>query len=99
MLDATQIAWFRDTAHCTLMLKRLGGCIISHAPITRHYATLVYNAGDVRAVLKDYINGSSANKADVANWWSGHNMRQDFRGCYGQIPVMGEWLYKYGEWI
>ena len=51
----------------------MGGCIIlSHAPITRHYATLVYNAGDVRAVLKDYINGSSANKADVVGWWSGH---------------------------
>lgn len=70
-VDATQIAWFRDTA---LHFDESGWAvvIISHAPITRHYATLVYNADEVRAVLKDYINSSSANKADVVGWWTGH---------------------------
>lgn len=70
-VDATQIAWFRDTA---LHFDESGWAVvvISHAPITRHYATLVYNAEEVRAVLKDYINGSSANKADVVGWWTGH---------------------------
>lgn len=70
-VDAAQIAWFSDTA---LHFDESGWAVvvISHAPITRHYATLVYNAAEVRAVLKDYINGSSANKADVVGWWSGH---------------------------
>lgn len=70
-VDATQIEWFQNTA---LSFDESGWAVvvISHAPITRHYATLVYNADEVRTVLKNYINGTADNKADVVGWWSGH---------------------------
>lgn len=68
--DDAQLAWL-DTA-LTFPESGWGVVFIAHAPITSHY--LSYNAKDatVREKIKTYINGTSANKADVVGWFAGH---------------------------
>lgn len=68
--DDAQLAWL-DIA-LTFPESGWGVVFIAHAPITSHY--LAYNAKDaiVREKIKAYINGTSANKADVIGWFGGH---------------------------
>lgn len=70
-VDATQLAWLQDTA---LVFDTPGWAVvfISHQPISNHYHALISNAVEVRTVVKNYINGSATNKADVVGWFSGH---------------------------
>ena len=69
--DAEQITWLQSTA---LSFTESGWAVvlIGHHPVTEHYATVIEGAASARAVLKNYINGTSANKADVVGWWCGH---------------------------
>lgn len=69
--DDTQTAWLRDTA---LSFDESGWAVvlIGHAPITNHYNAFISKAPQIRQVLINYINGNSANKADVVGWWGGH---------------------------
>lgn len=70
-VDSTQISWLQNTA---LSFNESGWAIvfISHQPISNHYHANISNAEEVRTVVKNYINGSSANKAVVVGWFSGH---------------------------
>ena len=69
--DAAQIAWLQNTA---LSFKESGWAVvlIGHQPVTEHYATVIEGAEAARTALKNYINGSAANKADVVGWFAGH---------------------------
>lgn len=70
-VDSTQLSWLQNTA---LSFNESGYAVvfISHQPISNHYHALISNAAEVRTVVKNYINGASANKADVVGWYSGH---------------------------
>jgi len=70
-VEAEQISWLQNTA---LTFNESGWAVvfISHQPISNHYHALISNSAEVRTVVKNYINGSSANKADVVGWFSGH---------------------------
>ena len=70
-VDNTQLDWLKNTA---LSFGESGWSVvfISHQPISNHYHAAISNAADVRAVVQNYINGSSANKAVVVGWFSGH---------------------------
>lgn len=69
--DAVQISWLQNVA---LHFDEAGWAVvlIGHQPVTEHYATVIEGAEAARTVLKDYINGTSANKADIVGWWCGH---------------------------
>ena len=69
--DAAQITWLQNTA---LSFSESGWAVvlIGHQPVTEHYATVINNAAGARTVLKNYINGNAANKADVVGWFAGH---------------------------
>ncbi len=70
-VDSTQLTWLQNTA---LKFNENGWAVvfISHQPISNHYHALISNAEEVRTVVKNYINGSATNKADVVGWFSGH---------------------------
>ena len=70
-VEAEQIAWLQNTA---LSFTESGWAVvfISHQPISNHYHAGIGNAEEVRTVVKNYINGTAANKADVVGWYSGH---------------------------
>ena len=70
-VETEQISWLQNTA---LSFNESGWAVvfISHQPISNHYHALINNAEAVRTVVTNYINGSSANKADVVGWYSGH---------------------------
>lgn len=70
-VEAEQITWLQNTA---LSFNESGWAVvfISHQPISNHYHANISNAEEVRTVVKNYINGSSANKAVVVGWFSGH---------------------------
>lgn len=70
-VDSTQITWLQNTA---LYFAESGWAVvfISHQPISNHYHAGISNAAEVRTVVTNYINGSSANKAVVVGWFSGH---------------------------
>lgn len=70
-VDSTQITWLQNTA---LSFAESGWAVvfISHQPISNHYHANISNAAEVRTVVSNYINGSSANKADIVGWFSGH---------------------------
>jgi hypothetical protein len=70
-VEAEQIEWLRDTA---LSFGESGWAIVfvSHQPISNHYHALINNAEEVRTVVENYINGTTANKAEVVGWFSGH---------------------------
>lgn len=70
-VEAEQISWLQNTA---LSFSESGWAVvfISHQPISNHYHALISNAAEVRAVVTNYMNGSSANKAAVVGWFSGH---------------------------
>lgn len=69
--DAEQITWLQNTA---LSFQESGWAVvlIGHQPVTEHYATVINGASAARTVLKNYINGSAANKADIVGWFAGH---------------------------
>lgn len=70
-VEAEQISWLQNIA---LSFNESGWAVvfISHQPISNHYHALIGNSAEVRTVVKNYINGSSTNKADVVGWFSGH---------------------------
>lgn len=70
-VDSTQLTWLQNTA---LSFNESGWAVvfISHQPISNHYHALISNAAEVRTVVKNYIDGSDTNKADVVGWFSGH---------------------------
>lgn len=70
-VDSTQISWLQNMA---LSFAESGWSVvfISHQPISNHYHANISNAAEVRTIVANYINGSSANKADVVGWFSGH---------------------------
>lgn len=70
-VEAEQITWLQNTA---LSFSESGWAVvfISHQPISNHYHANISNAEAVRTVVKNYINGTSANKADIVGWYSGH---------------------------
>ena len=70
-VDSTQITWLENTA---LSLNESGWAVvfISHQPISNHYHAGISNAAEVRAIVSNYINSASANKADIVGWFSGH---------------------------
>ena len=70
-VDATQLGWMQNTA---FSFAESGWAVvfISHQPISNHYHAGISNAAAVRTVVQNYINGSSANKAAVVGWYSGH---------------------------
>lgn len=70
-VDEEQLSWLRNTA---LSFNESGWAAVffSHHPISNHYHAYVSNAATVREIIKNYINGAVANKADIAGWYSGH---------------------------
>lgn len=70
-VEAEQLTWLQNT---TLSFNESGWAVvfISHQPISNHYHANITNAQEVRNIVKNYINGSSENKADVVGWFSGH---------------------------
>ena len=70
-VDSTQLSWLQNTA---LSFNESGWTVvfISHHPISNHYHANISNAEEVRTIVKSYINGSTANKADIVGWFSGH---------------------------
>lgn len=69
--DEAQITWLQNTA---LSFSESGWAVVlvGHQPVTEHYATVIDGAEAARTVLKNYINGTAANKADIVGWWCGH---------------------------
>lgn len=69
--DSVQLAWLQNTA---LSFTESGWAVvfISHQPISNHYHAGINNAEEVRTVIRNHINGTDANKADVVGWYSGH---------------------------
>jgi hypothetical protein len=69
--EAAQINWLSNTA---LQFNNDGWAVvfIAHHPITEHYATVISNAAEVRTIIKNYISGSTAHKADIVGWFNGH---------------------------
>ena len=70
-VDSTQISWLQNTA---LSFNESGWAVvfISHQPISNHYHAGISNAAEVRTIVSNYINSTSANKADIVGWFSGH---------------------------
>jgi hypothetical protein len=70
-VEAEQLSWLQNTA---LSFNESGWAVvfISHQPISNHYHSNISNAEAVRTVVKNYIEGTSANKADIVGWYSGH---------------------------
>ena len=71
VVEAEQISWLQNTA-LSFAESGWSAVFISHQPISNHYHANISNAAEVRAVVSDYINGTTANKADVIGWFSGH---------------------------
>ena len=71
IVEAEQITWLQNTA---LSFGESGWAVvfISHQPISNHYHAGITNAAEVRTIIKNYINGTATNKADVVGWYSGH---------------------------
>lgn len=71
VVEAEQITWLQNTA---LSFSESGWAVvfISHQPISNHYHANISNAEAVRTVVKNYINGTATNKADIVGWFSGH---------------------------
>lgn len=71
IVENEQLTWLQNTA---LSFSESGWAIvfISHQPISNHYHALISNAAEVRTIVTSYMNGNSANKADVVGWYSGH---------------------------
>lgn len=69
--DSTQLAWLQNTA---LYFTESGWAVvfISHQPISNHYHAGINNAEEVRTVIRNHINSTDANKADIVGWFSGH---------------------------
>ena len=70
-IDADQLSWLENTA-LKFNESGWGVVIISHIPITNHYAANITNSANVISKIKSYINGSDTNKADIIGWYSGH---------------------------
>lgn len=70
-IDSTQLEWLQNTA-MQFTEDGWGIVFISHQPISNHYHANISNAETVRAAVSNYINGTSANKAEVVGWFSGH---------------------------
>ena len=70
-VENEQLTWLQNTA---LSFNESGWAVvfISHQPISNHYHALINNAAEIRTIVKNYINGTDANKADVVGWYSGH---------------------------
>jgi hypothetical protein len=70
-IEAEQLSWLQNTA---LSFNESGWAVvfISHQPISNHYHANISNASEVISAVSAYINGSSANKAVVVGWFSGH---------------------------
>jgi hypothetical protein len=70
-VEDEQLLWLKNTA---LSFNEGGWAVvfISHQPISNHYHANIGNAESVRTIVSNYINGSSANKASVVGWFSGH---------------------------
>lgn len=83
-LDEVQFDWLKDTA---MNFTEPGWAVvfISHKPITNNFHCNINNAQEVQSWLTSYINGTTANKADVIGWFAGHIHRDrvyeyDFTG-------------------
>ncbi len=76
----TQRGWVQNTA---LQFGEPGWAVafFSHAPVTNNFHANIPDAQDMQAVLTTYINGNSANKADIAGWFSGHIHRDRIYQC------------------
>jgi hypothetical protein len=70
-IDSEQITWLQNNA---LKFNESGWAIvfISHQPISNHYHANISNAQNVITIVKNYIDGTDENKADVVGWYSGH---------------------------
>jgi hypothetical protein len=69
--DSTQLSWLQNNA-LSFNESGWGVVIICHQPLSNHYHALINNATEVVNVIKNYINGSSTNKADIIGCFSGH---------------------------
>lgn len=70
-IDDEQLSWFKNVA-LSFNGRGWSVVIISHIPITKHYVSNASNYSDVISMLRDYIESSNANKADIVGWFSGH---------------------------
>ena len=93
IIDSTQLSWLQNTA---LKFNESGWAVvvISHCPIANPYHANVTNAVEVIEVMKNYINGTDANKADIIGWFSGHIHRDRI---YTNLYVNGDSLGYVGE--
>jgi hypothetical protein len=71
-----------------------GVVIISHCPVANPYHANVTNAVEVIDIIKNYKNGTDANKADIVGWYSGHIHRDRI---YTNLYVNGNDLGYAGE--
>ena len=70
-VEGEQLNWLQNMA-LSFNESGWGVVFISHQPISNHYHALISNAEAIRTIVKNYINGTDANKADVIGWYSGH---------------------------
>lgn len=70
-VEDEQLTWLQNVA-LSFNESGWGVVFISHQPISNHYHALISNAEAIRTIVKNYINGTDANKADVIGWYSGH---------------------------
>lgn len=93
VIDNAQLSWLQNTA-LKFNESGWGVVIISHCPIANPYHANVTNAVEVIDIMKNYINGTDTNKADVIGWYSGHIHRDRI---YTNLYVNGDSLGYVGE--
>lgn len=70
-VDSAQLLWLQNVA-MKFNESGWGIVFISHQPISNHYHAYISNAQTVRTIVKNYIDGTAENKADIIGWFSGH---------------------------
>ena len=70
-VETEQLTWLENTA---LSFSESGWdvVLISHQPISNHYHAGISNAEAIRTIIRNHINGTDVNKANVVGCFSGH---------------------------
>ena len=71
IVEDEQLVWLQNTA---LSFNESGWAVvlISHQPLSNHYHAGINNAEAIRTIIRNHINGTSTNKADIVGCFSGH---------------------------